>query len=51
MLKKTVLVVREAYLVKRETSESGNERRFTFHASRVSSTPLAVFFSILLGNV
>jgi len=41
MLKKAVFVVRE-------TSESGNERRFTRYASRVSSTSLADFFSILL---
>jgi len=37
--------------VKRETSESGNERRFTRYASRVSRTLLADFFSILLSGV
>jgi hypothetical protein len=34
--------------VKREASESGNERRFTRYASQVSNTMLEDFFSILL---
>jgi len=37
--------------VKRETSESGNERRFTRYVSRVPRTKLADFFSILLDEI
>jgi hypothetical protein len=53
-----VVAVREASLVKREASESGTRdvsrftldaSHFTLHASRMSNTPLAAFFSILLG--